>query len=64
MKILKILRKLMLKLVLMKQQNNGMPLLVTKDEKYICDPIPIANTFNKFFTSVAETVPSKNQIFK
>ena len=45
----------------MKQQNNGMPLLVTKDEKYICDPIAIANTFNK---SVAETVPSKNQIFK
>ena len=35
------------------------PSLITKDEKHINDPVSIANTFNKFFTSVAEIVHSK-----
>ena len=43
-------------------------LLITKDEKYINDPVSIANTFNNFFTSVAEIVHSKikfsNKSFK
>ena len=43
----------------MKQQNNGMPLLVTKDEKYICDPIPIANTFNNFLHLLLRLFPQK-----
>ena len=38
----------------MKQKNNDTPLLITKDEKYVNDPVSIANTFNNFFTSVAE----------
>ena len=36
-------------LVSMKQKNNGIPSLITKDEKYINDPVSIANTFNNFF---------------
>ena len=44
------------------------PSLITKDEKHINDPVSIANTFNKFFTSVAEIVHSKikfsNKSFK
>ena len=46
-------------LVSMKQKNNDTPSLITKDEKYINDPVSIANTFNNFFTSVAEIVHSK-----
>ena len=48
----------------MKQKNNDTPSLITKDGKYINDPVSIANTFNNFFTSVAEIVQSKNPIFK
>ena len=48
-------------LVSMKQKNNDTPSLITKDEKYINDPASIANTFNNFFTSVAEIVHSKIQ---
>ena len=52
----------------MKQKINDTPSLITKDEKYINDPVSIANTFNKFFTSVAEIVHSKikfsNKSFK
>ena len=55
-------------LVSMKQKNNDTPSLITKNEKYINDPVSIANTFNNFFTSVAETVHSKikfsNKSFK
>ena len=43
----------------MKQKINDTPSLITKDEKYINDPVSIANTFNNFFTSVAEIVHSK-----
>ena len=46
-------------LVSMKQKNNDTPSLITKDEKYINDPVSIANTFNNFFTSIAEIVHSK-----
>ena len=41
------------------KKNNDTPSLITKDEKYITDPVSIANTFNNFFTSVAEIVHSK-----
>ena len=43
----------------MKQENNNTPWLITKDEKYINDPVSVADTFNNFFTSVAEIVHSK-----
>ena len=43
----------------MKQKNKDTPSLITKDEKYINNPVSIANTFNSFFTAVAETVHSK-----
>ena len=46
-------------LVSMKQKNNDTSSLITKDEKYINDPVPVANAFNNFFTSVAEIVHSK-----
>ena len=46
-------------LVSMKQKNNDTPSLITKNEKYINDPVSIANTFNNFFTSFAEVVHSK-----
>ena len=46
-------------LVSMKQKNNETPLLISKDEKYINHPLSITNTFNNFFTSVAEIVHSK-----
>ena len=46
-------------LVSMKQKNNDTPSLITKDEKYINDPVSIANTFNNLFTSVFEIVHSK-----
>ena len=36
-------------LVLIKQKNNDTHSLITKDEKYINDPVSIANTFNNFF---------------
>ena len=36
-------------LVSMKQKNNNTTSLITKDEKYINDPVSIANTFNNFF---------------
>ena len=52
----------------MKQKNNDTPLLITKDEKYINDPVSITNTSNNFFTSVTEIVHSKikfsNKLFK
>ena len=35
-------------LVSMKQKNNGTLSLITKDRKYINDPVSIANTFNNF----------------
>ena len=35
-------------LVSRKQKNNGTPSLIMKDEKYINDPVSIANTYNKF----------------
>ena len=41
------------------KKNNDTPSLITKDEKYINDPVSIANTFHNFFTSVAEIVHSK-----
>ena len=40
-------------LISMKQKNNDIPSLITKDEKYINDPVSVANTLNNFFTSVA-----------
>ena len=43
-------------LVSMKQKNNDTPSLITKDVKYINDPVSIANNFINFFTSVAEIV--------
>ena len=43
----------------MEQRNHDAPSLFTKDETYITDPVSIANTFNDFFTSVAEIVHSK-----
>ena len=46
-------------LVSAKQNNNETPSLITKDEKYINDPVSIANTFNNFFTFAAEIVHSK-----
>ena len=55
-------------LISMKEENNDTPSLITKYEKYINDPVSIANTFNNFFTSVAEIVHSKikfsNKSFK
>ena len=45
-------------LVSMKHKNNDTPSIIRNDEKYINDPIPIANTLNNFFTSIAETVQS------
>ena len=52
----------------MKHENNDPPPIIKNDEKYINDPIAIANTFNIFFTSIAETVQSKmkfsNKSFK
>ena len=49
-------------------KNNYTPSLITKDEKYINDTVSIANTFNNFFTFVAEIVYSKikfsNKSFK
>ena len=41
-----------------KKNNNDTPSIIRNDEKYISDPIAIANSLNKFFTSVAETVQS------
>ena len=51
-------------LVSMKHKNNDTPSIIRNDEKYINDPIAIANTFNNFFTSIAETVQSKNKCFR
>ena len=42
-----------------KQKNNDTPSLIAKDEKYISDPVSIANTFNNLFTSAAESVHLK-----
>ena len=47
-------------LVSAKQNNNEAPSLITKDEKYINDPVSIANTFNNFFTSITKIVQSKS----
>ena len=46
-------------LVPMKHKNNDTISIIRNDEKYINDPNTIANTLNKFFTSIAETVQSK-----
>ena len=46
-------------LVPMKYKNNDTPSIIRNDEKYINDLITIVNTFNNFFTSIAETVQSK-----
>ena len=43
----------------MKRKNNDTPSIIRNYEKYINDSIAIANTFNKFFVSVAENVQSK-----
>ena len=43
----------------MKQKNNNTPSLITKDEKYINDPVSITNTLITFFMSVAEIVHLK-----
>ena len=43
----------------MKHKNNDTPSIFRNHEKYINDPIAIANTFNNFFTSTAETAQSK-----
>ena len=55
-------------LVSVKHKNNDTPSIIKNDKKYINDPIATANTFNNFFTSVAETVQSKikfsNKSFK
>ena len=48
-------------LVSVKQNNNETPSLITKDEKYINDPVSIANTLNNFFTSLTEIVLSNFQ---
>ena len=44
----------------MKQKNNDTPSLITKNEKYINDPVSIANTFNNFFTSITKIAQSKS----
>ena len=46
-------------LVSMKHKNNETPSIIRNDEKYINDPIAIANTFNNFSTSIAGTAQSK-----
>ena len=46
-------------LLSMKHKNNDTPSIIRNDEKYINDPITITNSFNNFFTSIAETVQSK-----
>ena len=43
-------------LVSMKRKNNDTPSIIRSDEKYINDPIVIANTFNNLFALIAETV--------
>ena len=43
----------------MKHKNNDTLSIIRNDEKYISDPITIADTFSNFFTSIAETVQSK-----
>ena len=52
----------------MRHKNNDTPSIIRNDKKYINHPIPIANTFNNFFTSTAETVQSEikfsNKSFK
>ena len=48
-------------LVSVKQNKNETPSLITKDEKYINDPVSIANTFNNFFTSLTEIAYSNFQ---
>lgn len=47
-------------LMSLKQKNNNTS-LIRNDEKYIDDPITIANTFYHFFTSTADTIQSKIQ---
>ena len=49
-------------LVSTNQKNNDTPSLITKNKKYINDPVSVANTFNNFFTSVAEIAHSKIKI--
>ena len=43
----------------MKHKNKDTPSKIRNDEKQINDPITIANTFNNFFTLIADTVQSK-----
>ena len=40
----------------MKLKNNDTPSIIRNDGKHINDPIASSNTFNNFFTSIAETV--------
>ena len=47
----------------MKHKNNDTPSIIRNYEKYINNPITIANTFNNFFTSIAETVQSKIKFY-
>ena len=42
----------------MKLKNNDTPSIIRNDGKHN-DPIASSNTFNNFFTSIAETVQSK-----
>ena len=46
-------------LVSMKHKNSDTASIIRNDGKYINDPITITNTFNNFFTSIAEIVQSK-----
>ena len=48
-------------LVSMNQFKNGTPSIITKDEKYINDPVSITNIFDKLFTSVTVIVHSKTK---
>ena len=48
----------------MKHKSNDTPSTIRNDEKYINEPITIANTFNDFFISIAETIQFSNKSFK
>ena len=42
-----------------KLKNKDTPSIIRNDGKHINDPIASSDTFNNFFTSIAETVQSK-----
>ena len=46
-------------LVSIKNKNNDTPSIIRNDGKYINDPITNPNSFNNFFTSIADAVQSK-----